>query len=116
MPTRAELPPVVAKKRNAIVAAARAFDYDGLETLLDRKAFSYSFGESGDPVGYWRRLEEEGPRLRARRRLSGLARGYPQRRQVAVFRRWRLRPLRALDVLAGGGIEEVEAVGIDCQP
>jgi hypothetical protein len=58
--TRDELPPAVAKKRNAIVAAARAFDYDGLERLLDRKTFSYSFGESGDPVGYWRRLEKEG--------------------------------------------------------
>jgi hypothetical protein len=55
-----ELPPAVAKKRDAIVAAARAFDYDGLEELLDRKTFSYSFGQSGDPVGYWRRLEEEG--------------------------------------------------------
>jgi hypothetical protein len=40
-----ELPPAVAKKRDAIVAAARAFDYDGLENLLDRKTFSYSFGE-----------------------------------------------------------------------
>ena len=55
-----ELPAVVAKKRDAIVAAAHALDYDGLEALLDRKTFSYSFGESGDPVGYWRRLEEEG--------------------------------------------------------
>ena len=55
-----ELPPAVAKKRDAIVAAARDFDYDGLEKLLDRKTFSYSFGQSGDPVGYWRRLEEEG--------------------------------------------------------
>lgn len=55
-----ELPPAVAEKRDAIAAAARAFDYDRLETLLDRKTFSYSFGASGDPVGYWRRLEEEG--------------------------------------------------------
>lgn len=55
-----ELPPAVGKKRDAIVAAAHAFDYDRLETLLDRKNFSYSFGESGDPVGYWRRLEEVG--------------------------------------------------------
>ena len=42
------------------MAAAHAFDYDRLETLLDGESFSYSFGESGDPVGYWRRLEEEG--------------------------------------------------------
>lgn len=59
-PARDELPPAVVKKRDAIAAAARTFDYDRLETLLDRKTFSYSFGESGDPVGYWRRLEEEG--------------------------------------------------------
>lgn len=59
-PARDELPPAVVKKRDAIVTAARAFDYDSLETLLDRKTFSYSFGESGNPVGYWRRLEEEG--------------------------------------------------------
>jgi hypothetical protein len=57
---REELPPAVAKKRDAIVLAARAFDYKALETLLDPKTFSYSFGESGDPVGYWRRLEDEG--------------------------------------------------------
>jgi hypothetical protein len=59
--TQAEnaLPAAVAEKREAIVAAAKAFDYDRLETLLDRKTFSYSFGESGDPVRYWRRLEEE---------------------------------------------------------
>jgi hypothetical protein len=57
---RETLPPAVAKKRDAIVAAAHAFDYDRLETLLDRENFSYSFGESGDPVAYWRRLEDEG--------------------------------------------------------
>lgn len=57
---RETLPPAVAKKRDAIVAAAHAFDYDRLETLLDRETFSYSFGERGNPVGYWRRLEEEG--------------------------------------------------------
>jgi hypothetical protein len=35
-------------------------DYARLGTLLDPAHFSYSFGESGDPVGYWRRLEEVG--------------------------------------------------------
>jgi hypothetical protein len=59
-PAEPYLPPEVAEKRDAIVAAAKSFDYDRLETLLDPKNFSYSFGESGDPVGYWRRLEEEG--------------------------------------------------------
>ena len=58
--TRDELPPVVARKRDAIVTAARAFDYERLEMLLDPKTFTYSFGVSGDPVGYWRRLEDEG--------------------------------------------------------
>jgi len=58
--TRSQLPAAVAAKRVAIVSAARAFDYDRRETLLDAAHFSYSFGESGDPVGYWRRLEEEG--------------------------------------------------------
>jgi hypothetical protein len=59
-PAESALPVPVAERREAIVAAAKSFDYDGLETLLDPKTFSYSFGESGDPVGYWRRLEEEG--------------------------------------------------------
>ena len=57
---RAQLPAAVAAKREAIVTAAHAMDYDRLRTLLDPAHFSYSFGESGDPVGYWRRLEEEG--------------------------------------------------------
>jgi hypothetical protein len=57
--SRDALPEAVAKKKDAIVAAAHAFDYEGLEALLDPAEFTYSFGESGDPVGYWRRLEEE---------------------------------------------------------
>jgi hypothetical protein len=60
IPAESALPTEVAEKRDAIVSAAKSFDYDRLETLLDPKKFSYSFGESGDPVGYWRRLEEEG--------------------------------------------------------
>jgi hypothetical protein len=59
-PMENALPAEVAEKKAAIVAAAKSFDYDRLETLLDPKTFSYSFGKSGDPVGYWRRLEEEG--------------------------------------------------------
>jgi hypothetical protein len=54
------LPSAVVQTREAIVEAAHAFDYDGLEALLDPASFSYSFGESGDPIGYWRRLEEVG--------------------------------------------------------
>ena len=55
-----ELPAAVADKRDAIVAAAHALDYQRLESLLDPATFSYSFGERGDPIGYWRRLEREG--------------------------------------------------------
>ena len=35
-------------------------DYEALESLLDRETFNYSFGDSGDPIGYWKRLESEG--------------------------------------------------------
>jgi hypothetical protein len=53
------LPTPVEEKRDAIAGSAQALDYDRLETLLDPKTFSYSFGKTGDPIGYWRRLEEE---------------------------------------------------------
>jgi hypothetical protein len=59
-PTGESLPGPVAEKHEAIVDAAHALDYDQLERLLDPKTFTYSFGEGGDPVGYWRRLEEQG--------------------------------------------------------
>lgn len=58
-PAENALPEPVEKKREAIASAAQALDYDGLEKLLDTKNFTYSFGKSGDPIGYWRRLEEE---------------------------------------------------------
>jgi hypothetical protein len=57
--TATELPAAVARTRDAILAAAHARDYEGLESLLDPETFSYSFGESGDPAGYWRELEDE---------------------------------------------------------
>lgn len=59
-PPEEALPGPVAEKKQAILAAARALDYDRLETLLDPKTFTYSFGEGGDPIGYWRRLEDRG--------------------------------------------------------
>jgi hypothetical protein len=58
-PAENVLPAPVEKKREAIASAAQALDYDRLEALLDPKDFSYSFGQSGDPIGYWRRLEEK---------------------------------------------------------
>ena len=57
--TATELPAAVVQTRDAILAAAHARDYEGLESLLDPETFSYSFGESGDPAGYWRNLEDE---------------------------------------------------------
>jgi hypothetical protein len=58
--TPGELPAAVERTRDAILAAAHARDYEGLESLLDPETFSYSYGESGDPTGYWRELEEDG--------------------------------------------------------
>lgn len=58
-PTDGGLPAVVADKRDAIVRAAKAFDYEALADLLDPATLSYSFGDSGDPIGYWRGLEED---------------------------------------------------------
>jgi len=53
------LPAAVEQTRQRIVRAARSFDYAALETLVDPKNFQYSAAESGDPVGYWSRLESE---------------------------------------------------------
>ena len=58
-PAVTELPPAVTQTRDAIVAAAHARDDEALEGLLDPETFSYSFGESGDPIGYWQKLESE---------------------------------------------------------
>jgi hypothetical protein len=52
------LPAEVAALRASLYEAARACDWQALQDLLgDRAAFSYSFGESGDPVVYWQRME-----------------------------------------------------------
>jgi hypothetical protein len=58
-PAVTEPPPAVTQRRDAIVSAAHARDYEALEGLLDPETFSYSFGESGDPIGYWQELESE---------------------------------------------------------
>jgi hypothetical protein len=59
IPAGKALPAPVETKRQAIAGATQALDYDRLRTLLDPETFSYSFGEMGDPIGYWRRLEEK---------------------------------------------------------
>jgi hypothetical protein len=57
-PTRDGLPFEVALTRENIYRAAVANDYEALRLLVDPETFSYSFGEGGDPIGYWRRQEE----------------------------------------------------------
>jgi hypothetical protein len=47
----------VEQKRDAIMSAATRLDFAGLARLVDSASFSYSFGASGDPISYWRRLE-----------------------------------------------------------
>jgi hypothetical protein len=52
------LPGAVTEKREKIYRAAVTQDYVALRSLLDPETFSYSFGESGDPIGYWREQEQ----------------------------------------------------------
>jgi hypothetical protein len=48
------LPAAVADVRYQVYEAARACDWDRLRDLVaGAGAFSYSFGEDGDPVGFW---------------------------------------------------------------
>ena len=52
------LPAAVAELRSAVYEAARSCDWQALQDLVANPAgFSYSFGESGDPVAYWQRME-----------------------------------------------------------
>lgn len=53
------LPAPVAAKRKAIFQAALACDYDTLGSLASQDGFNYTFGETGDPAAYWRRVEQE---------------------------------------------------------
>lgn len=48
------LPPAVAEKRAAIVAAAQARDFQALMKLIPADDFTYSFGEGEDAIAYWR--------------------------------------------------------------
>lgn len=56
------LPDPVADLRQAIHEAASSCDLDTLEGLAQdgERSFTYSFGDDGDPAGYWRRHEYEG--------------------------------------------------------
>ncbi len=72
----AQLPAPVAGKRDAIIAAAQARDWTALQQLAGPGEFTYSFGEEGDAVAYWRQSVQEGidiPRLLARVFAMGCA-------------------------------------------
>jgi hypothetical protein len=53
------LPKAVAEKREAILKAAEANDYEALEALIDPQMFEYTFGGpvEGGPIAYWKQLE-----------------------------------------------------------
>jgi hypothetical protein len=54
------LPGRVAETREAILAAARTRDFEGLRALIPEEGFTFSFGGDTDPIAYWKRLESEG--------------------------------------------------------
>jgi hypothetical protein len=58
-----DLPAATRQTRLAILAAARAGDWDALERLVPDERFSYTFDDDQDPaqaVAYWRDLAEDG--------------------------------------------------------
>lgn len=57
-PPEQDLPAAVSEVRAAIVEAATSCDLDRLVALTSGD-FTYSFGEDGDPAGFWRTLETE---------------------------------------------------------
>jgi hypothetical protein len=56
----AQLPAPVAAKRDAIIAAAKERDLKALGTLIGPGDFVYSFGDSGDAIGYWQDSVKQG--------------------------------------------------------
>jgi hypothetical protein len=56
----AQLPAPVAAKRDAIVAAARASDWNALKGLIGPGEFTFSFGDDGDAIAYWRDSVKQG--------------------------------------------------------
>ncbi|MGH2660574.1 MAG: hypothetical protein ACRDHS_13190 [Actinomycetota bacterium] len=52
-----DLPSAVAETRNALLAATAAGDYEALRPLIDPARFTYSFGDGGDAIAYWKDVE-----------------------------------------------------------
>lgn len=61
------LPVAVREKRDAILRAAKARDYEALAALADPQGFEYTFGAplEGGPAAYWRQIEEQEQPLEA---------------------------------------------------
>jgi hypothetical protein len=56
----AQLPPAVAAKHSAILAAAKKHDLAALQKLASTVEFTFSYGDSEDPVAYWNELAKSG--------------------------------------------------------
>ncbi len=56
----AQLPPAVAAKRAAILAAAKARDFDALKKLASTVEFTFTYGDDEDPVAFWKELSKHG--------------------------------------------------------
>jgi len=56
----AQLPPPVAAKHSAILAAAKKHDLAALQKLASTVEFTFSYGDSEDPVAYWKELAKSG--------------------------------------------------------
>lgn len=61
---RPDLPSPVDKLRRALIAAAVSCDYEALSARATSGGgpFTFSYGDSTDPAGFWRRAEAEGER------------------------------------------------------
>jgi hypothetical protein len=53
LPDEPGLPAPVASLRRSIFEAARACDWQTLRGVMVESTFSYSFGDDGDPIGFW---------------------------------------------------------------
>ena len=54
------IPGRVMETQDAILAAARARDFQALRALIPDEGFTFSFGGETDPIRYWKRLESKG--------------------------------------------------------
>lgn len=86
-PGAVSLPAPVAEKRSAILAAARAREYEALARLADKRQFTYTFGgtQPGGPSAYWRRTAEAGASDPARILAALLQMPYTREQNIYVW-------------------------------